>query len=341
MKLSWAILFLVACIGANAQSIFIPENGSYRFDLKDIAEEFSNQNITYITLDPTKLSDAVVYKLDSKRNEYQIKNWYQYDWYLMQDWFLFDLDSFVKSQKKTTFNDAKRKQYSAFAFDHKKFFHAKTVPAMKEWGGLTHPPIKKLDLPLERYDAQFSPIDYAKISSPYFSASLQEEIDGASKSELTFGNKVLPLADNEAYQKKKMLIENAKESILFSSLVFVCDKSGREIADLLIKKHLEGVDVKVITDAIINKTLANLDCTRLMRAAGIEVVLTKDFFQHKKRAIYHSKTLITDFSEAIAGGQNMVDADNLSRGTDFMNRDVDLYMKGPMVNDVSRQFIDN
>lgn len=340
MKFSLAALLVVACMGVSAQSVFIPENGSYRYELKDIVEKFRAQNITYITLD-NEHNEVLVYKLDSKRNEYQIKNWFQYDWYLMQDWFRLDADSFIKTQNEKTFNDAKRKQYSTFSFDHKRFFHAKTVPAMKEWGGLTHPPVKNLDLPLEQYDSHFAPIDYAKISSPYFAPSLQEEIDTVSRSELSFGNKVLPLADNKAYWKKKQLIENAKESILISSLVFVCDKSGREIADLLIKKHLEGIDVKVMTDAFINKTVGNLDCPRLMEAAGIEVVLTKDFFKHKKNAIYHSKTLITDLSEAIAGGQNMVDADNLSRGTDFMNRDVDLYMKGPMVSDVARQFIEN
>jgi phosphatidylserine/phosphatidylglycerophosphate/cardiolipin synthase-like enzyme len=340
MKFSLATFLAVACLGVSAQSVFIPENGSYRYELKDIVEKFRAQNITYITLD-NEHNEVLVYKLDSKRNEYQIKNWFEYDWYLMQDWFRLDADSFIKTQNEKTFNDAKRKQYSTFSFNHKRFFHAKTVPAMKEWGGLTHPPVKNLDLPLERYDSHFAPIDYAQISSPYFAPSLQEEIDTVSRSELSFGNKVLPLADNKAYLKKKQLIENAKESILISSLVFVCDKSGREIADLLIKKHLEGIDVKVITDAFINKTLGNLDCPRLMQAAGIEVVLTKDFFKHKKNAIYHSKTLITDLSEAIAGGQNMVDADNLSRGTDFMNRDVDLYMKGPMVSDVARQFIEN
>ncbi len=340
MKFSLATLLLVACLGVSAQSVFIPENGSYRYELKDIVEKFRAQNITYISLD-NEHSEVLLYKLDSKRNEYQIKNWFQYDWYLMQDWFRLDTDSFIKTQNEKTFNDAKRKQYSTFSFDLKRYFHNKTVPALKEWGGLTHPPVKTLNLPLERYDSHFAPIDYAQITSPYFEPSLQEEIDIASKSELSFGNKVLPLADNEAYLKKKQLIENAKESILISSLVFVCDKSGREITDLLIKKHLEGLDVKVITDAMINKTLGNLDCPRLMQAAGIEVVLTKDFFKHKRNAIYHSKTLITDFTEAVAGGQNMVDADNLSRGTDFMNRDVDLYMKGPMVSDVALQFIEN
>jgi phosphatidylserine/phosphatidylglycerophosphate/cardiolipin synthase-like enzyme len=78
-----------------------------------------------------------------------------------------------------------------------------------------------------------------------------------------------------------------------------------------------------------------------MRKAGIEIIETRDFFKHKGKAIYHTKTLVTDNYEAIAGGHNMLDADNTSRGTDFKNRDVDLYVKGPMVSDISKQFMEN
>lgn len=55
MKFLWFTLLLVACAGVNAQSVFIPENGNYKYELKDIAQEFNNQNITYITLDQTRL----------------------------------------------------------------------------------------------------------------------------------------------------------------------------------------------------------------------------------------------------------------------------------------------
>ena len=107
------------------------------------------------------------------------------------------------------------------------------------------------------------------------------------------------------------------------------------------KQRREGVEVKIIADGMISKVLNHRECLNLLRDAGIEVVKSKDFFKHKLKAIYHTKTLVVDLKEAIAGGHNMIDADNLSRSTDFKNRDVDLYVKGPMVTDITRQFVEN
>lgn len=323
-------------MGAQAQSVFIPENGKYIYRLPEISDSMMNQ--PYIN---KRLTWNQLYKLDKNRNEYIVKNWFQRDWYVMQDMFSLDFNGYLNSQKASTFNEAKRKQYSRFVFDKKGFYHHKTVPAMKEWGGLTHPPLKEIKVPLEKIDKNFAPIDYSTVKSPYFSPILQLDIDRLTKSELTFGNKVVPLADRDAFEKKKQLIRNAKDSILMSSLVYVCDKGTKEIVNLLINKHRQGVDVKILTDGFIGKILGHTECLKTMRNAGIQVIETKDFFKHKLKAIYHTKTLVTDFTEAVAGGHNMIDADNLSRGTDFNNRDVDLYVKGPMVTDIAKQFVEN
>lgn len=340
--LSIALTILITSqVELQAQSVFIPENGNYQYNLNHISEAFEARGINYVTLKSQSFNPALRYKLISKKNEYQIKDWFQRDWFVMQDMFSLDSEAYMLSQRATTFNEAKRRQYSRFAFDKKGFYHHKTVPAMKEWGGLTHPPVKKLVMPLHKYDSSFVNLDYSKLVSPYFSPILQLELDRASKSELTFGNKVVALADKDVFLAKKKLIRSARESILMSSLVFVCDKSTREITNLLIQKHREGVDVKIIADGMIGKILGHRDCLKMMKQAGIEVVETKDFFKHKLKAIYHTKTLVTDFNEAIAGGHNMIDADNLSRSTDFNNRDVDLYVKGPMVTDIAKQFVEN
>lgn len=328
--------FIALSSMAHGQSVFIPENGKYIFDMNEISSKM--RGVPYLTL---KKTNNYVYKLDVRRNEYIVKNWFQKDWFVLQDMFSLNTDEFSRSQNSSTFNDAKRKQYSKFQFDKKGFFHYKTVPAMKEWGGLTHPPLKSIHGPLEKFDSKFSAIDYKSIKSPYFSPILQLDIDKLTKSELTFGNKVIPLADRDVFEKKKQLIRNARESILMSSLVYVCDKGTKEIVNLLIQKHREGVDVRILTDGFIGKILGHTACLKTMRNAGIQVVETKDFFKHKLKAIYHTKTLVTDFSEAVAGGHNMIDADNLSRGTDFMNRDVDVYIKGPMVTDIAKQFVEN
>lgn len=325
----------------HAQSVFIPENGKYDYDLNDITGALKARGINYVTLKTKSYNPSLKYKLDSRRNEYQIKNWFQQDWYVMQDMFSLDSEAYMLSQKSTTFNDAKRRQYSRFAFDKKAFFHYKTMPAMKEWGGLTHPPVKRLVMPLHKYDSSFVNLDYSKLVSPYFSPIMQLELDKLSRSELTFGNKVIAMVDRDVFIAKKRLIRNARESILMSSLVFICDKSTREVTNLLIQKHREGVDVKIIADGMIGKVLKQRECLNLMRGAGIEVIETKDFWKHKLKAIYHTKTLVVDFKEAIAGGHNMIDADNYSRSTDFNNRDVDLYVKGPMVTDIAKQFVEN
>lgn len=335
------VLGLLTSLSLHAASIFIPENGKYAYDLSEVIQSFKDNQMDYLALRPESLHSSDLYKLDKRRNEYQIQNYYQRDWYNLQDMFDFNHEAYVRSQKSLTFNEAKRIQYSTFIFDKKKFVHRKSVPAMKEWGGLTHPPVRKLTMTLEKYDENFAPLNYQNLSSPYFRTDLQLSIDAASRSELSFGNSLKALVDRKSFLEKKRLIKNAQESILMSSLVFVCDKSTKEIVDLLIEKHRAGVDVKIMADGMISKILAHRKCLKQMQDAGIEVVETKDFFKHKLKAIYHTKTLVVDLKEAIAGGQNMIDADNTSRSTDFQNRDVDLYVKGPMVTDIVKQFVEN
>jgi phosphatidylserine/phosphatidylglycerophosphate/cardiolipin synthase-like enzyme len=63
------------------------------------------------------------------------------------------------------------------------------------------------------------------------------------------------LEDVDAFTGKLTLISNAQKTILMSSLVFVCDESTRKLVNLLIKKHQEGVKVRVIVDGFISKLL--------------------------------------------------------------------------------------
>lgn len=320
---------------------FYPERGDYQHGIQQINEALKAGGLGYLFLKPEKVLPHATYRLNLPRNEYQVKDWFQKDWYSLQDMFGLDFAAFLDSEGATTFNQAKRRQYRKFAFDKKKFYHHKSVPTMREWGGLTHPPVKKLDRPLEDFHGEFAPLNYKNIQSSYFDPELQNQIDNASRSELTFDNSLQALEDIDAYHGKKWLITKARESILMSSLVFVCDKSTRKIVELLIEKHREGVKVRVMVDGFISKLLHHRECPQIMRRAGIEVMETKGFFKHKGKAIYHTKTLVIDNAEAIAGGQNMIDADNTSRGTDFKNRDIDLYVQGPMVSDISRQFMEN
>jgi phosphatidylserine/phosphatidylglycerophosphate/cardiolipin synthase-like enzyme len=334
------VLFLIS-VPLLAQSIFLPENGDYLVSNSIMLDQMERQGMYWVSAVPEKTILGAQYKILPNQNEFRIKDWFKRDWFLMQDMFKLSPETFISHYRARTFNEAKWKQYSGFNFDFKNYFYLKNITTPSEWGGLTHPPIKKLSMPLEKYDANYTPIDYSKVESIYFNPAFEREVDQASLSELTFGNTVHALADHHSFLIKKRMIQNARSSIFMSSLAFACDKSSKEIIDLLIRKHQEGVDVRVITDGTISTLMGYRECPRLLRAAGVEVIMTSDFLSYNKKSIYHTKTLITDFTEAVAGGQNMLDADNLSRTTDFMNRDLDLYAKGPLATDIARQFLEN
>jgi phosphatidylserine/phosphatidylglycerophosphate/cardiolipin synthase-like enzyme len=341
MKLFITLAILTFSAGPRAQSIFIEEKGSYIYGQSSIVNNFKLNEMDYVSFKAKFNNPKLRYKLDPIRNEFQLKDYFTYDWYELQGMFGFDSLKFMETLKSRSFNEAKRKQYSGFVFNRDISAHRKSIPSLREWGGLTHPPVKELTMPLEKYDPNFAPVDYKNISSPYFSEVFQREVDAATRSELSFGNQVSALADGDVFRKKKELIANARESILMSSLVFVCDTGTRQIVDLLIQKHREGVEIKILVDGFISKLLNHRKCLKQMQATGIEVAQTVDFLKHKRNAIYHTKTLVIDLKLAMAGGHNMIDADNLSRGLDFKNRDVDLLIAGPMVTDVARQFLEN
>ncbi len=323
---------------AEGQSLFLPEMGKYSYSAEDVSREIEN-DLPWVKVQASKLVGD--YKLLKKTNEFQKENWFLEDWYSLQDQFTLNPEVFIASEKAPSFVEAKRSQYKNFSFRKMSLTYAKKLPTMKEWGGLTHPPVKSLNLPLDRYHLGFSPIDYSTLESPYFSEKLQRKIDDISQSELSFNNKVSALADHEAYIKKRELILSAKKSILISTLVFVCDTTGTELLKLLMAKKQEGLDIKVMVDKTISKLIGAQECPRRLKKAGIDVIETRDFAKYKGLTIHHTKTMVIDSKFAVAGGMNIIDADHLSKTTNFMNRDVDLFIEGPLVLDVLKQFVEN
>src|SRR4051794_37742073 len=85
-------------MGVSAQSVFLPENGKYIYRIDDISQRVNS----YVTL---KSRTNELYKLDGRRNEFIVKNWFQHDWFLMQNNFSFDMHSYIQEQKASTFNE--------------------------------------------------------------------------------------------------------------------------------------------------------------------------------------------------------------------------------------------
>ena len=121
-------LFALSLLASSTYGgVFLPENGNYDFNQKQVAESLSKSNGSFIRLQDAAIDHNVRYKLDPRRNEYQIKDWYLQDWYQLQDWFAFNAEDYIDEMNAPTFNEAKRKQFAAFDFDRKEFFHYKSA----------------------------------------------------------------------------------------------------------------------------------------------------------------------------------------------------------------------
>jgi len=337
----WAFLLFYFQIQLVIGSTFLPERGHYIYTLEDIKVFWEQSDVNYLVPLRSDASQGFLYKHDSKKNEFILKNWFTRDWYKLQEMFALDEEKYLEKYEAKSLLQAKVNQFKKYAFNFRKNYHYKQDPSLKEWGGLTYPPLRSLSKDLSFYYEKMSKFIMGDENEKYFDVDFQLELDQISNSTLTFNNKLTLLEDSDSFESKMDLITNADKRIYMSSLVFVCDQSTKSLVGELIKKKNQGLDVRIIVDGFISKLLGHKECLDLLEESNIEVLRVNVFFKYFKKTIYHSKVLVVDDEIAITGGQNMIDADNLSRGTDFKNRDVDVLIHGPLVTDVALSFVKN
>jgi len=328
------LLLIVSSVEANTFTGYL---GDYNIEAQEISDYYQENGFDYFQINRPNES---IYKLNF-RNQFEISQWYQKDWFSLQNQFSFDLDRFNQYYNGQTLNESKINYYSNLDFSKKKMFHEEERHFYKEWGGLNHPPIINKIKDLEAYHSHYQEIDYQNIESPFFETEFQEKVDALSSSELSFQNEINILEDHHSYDRKLELIKNAKEIIFMSSLVFICDDSTKILVNELIKKSNEGIPTFILVDKLISTVVLANECLNKMDKNGVHVMRANDFFKGKGSSVYHSKVLVVDNKVAITGGQNMIDADNKSNSVDFKNRDIDIEIKGPLVTDIAISFIDN
>jgi len=321
------------------------ENGPYAFSEKDIAAYYRSLPYTRDIIElQSPLKEPLLFKINDL-SEFQAKDWYRYYQRLkghQQRWVI-HFKKLLQREGFTTFNEAKQAFFSALDFSFKTFSHLAPYHFMKEWGGLNHPPLQRIDPgDLGEFSKYYQKKDYTDSSldgSRYFDARFHKDIDEVSQTELTFGNQFQVLADHRSFEAKLHFIRKAQKSVWVSSLVFVKDAPTEKLAEALIQKKNEGLDVRVIDENILR--FVHPEIIRKLKKSGIQVVDADDFFKYNSQVIYHIKTVIVDGAIAILGGQNMIDADMGSQGTDFKNRDLDVLAIGPVVTDVALNFMED
>jgi phosphatidylserine/phosphatidylglycerophosphate/cardiolipin synthase-like enzyme len=322
------------------------DKGDFKHSLEDIQEYFKTNTPHVIpTSAPKARKDhyaALGFKVNN-RNEIQAQNYYFQDFIELQSLFRTDIQKYMDQYGGSTFLEAKRNFYTGLNFDINNFRHESPYLYMKEWGGLNHTPFHRFESDFSQYDDRLGkPFGEELTNHPIYTEEFQKNIDNITPFELTVGNSLKVYADNASFKKKLEMLNNAKSSFWMSTLAFICDDGGDQFSAALLKKADQGVKIKIIYDKWVTggTNLYHNNCIKPLRKhKNIEVIKANDFFKHKGLAIYHVKEIIVDKEQVIMGGQNLIDADSLSRGTDFSNRDIDVHITGPMVSDIALNYV--
>ena len=145
-------------------------------------------------------------------------------------------------------------------------------------------------------------------------------------------------AGEEFFSDLKKEIANAKKFINMEYFIFQFDGIGKEIADLLIEKVNEGVEVNLVIDGV---NLANFKLKQYFKNTGVNLYL---FFRtyiplFNVRINYrdHRKVTIIDNRVAFVGGMNIGD-EYLGKGKIGYWRDTSVKIYGDIVSSFEKEF---
>lgn len=164
-----------------------------------------------------------------------------------------------------------------------------------------------------------------------------------SSSVYTVNNEVeIFFCGKDKFESLRRDLKAAKSAIYFQYYIFQDDKLGHEIADILISKAQEGVDVRVIYDHVGSFSARN----RFFKRMNINGVKTHPFFKvnfpHLASRINwrnHRKVVIIDNQIGYIGGMNIADRyeDGFADGHEW--RDTHFRVKGEIVESLLYSFV--
>uniref|UniRef100_UPI0028E78B5A phospholipase D-like domain-containing protein n=1 Tax=Fusobacterium hwasookii TaxID=1583098 RepID=UPI0028E78B5A len=140
------------------------------------------------------------------------------------------------------------------------------------------------------------------------------------------------------FPELKKEIANAKNFINMEYYIFRFDEIGKEIADLLIRKAKEGVEVNLIIDGV---NLANYKLKRYFKNMGVSLHLFFrtyiPIFNIRLNYRNHRKVTIIDNRVAFVGGMNIGD-EYLGKGKIGYWRDTSVKIFGDIVSSFEKEF---
>jgi cardiolipin synthase len=185
-------------------------------------------------------------------------------------------------------------------------------------------------------------------------AELIEAFRQNARAPLVAGNRVTLLIDGpQALGAVRAAIEHAQHQIHLETYIFADDAVGREFRDLLIRRRRDGIEVRVLYDAV-GSLASPGELFSSMREAGVEVrefrpldpVRTPLFWKINNRD--HRKIVVIDGRIAFTGGINISSAYESSsstrpgpeKGATDGWRDTHVQIEGPVARQFQALFLD-
>lgn len=184
---------------------------------------------------------------------------------------------------------------------------------------------------------------------------LIDEVRRAASMPMTAGNRVAVLVDGpQTYSSIETAMAAAHHHIHVESFIFGAGKVGRRFANLLVRKHNEGVAVRVLYDSV-----GSMDTPKSffdeLRAKGLAVREFRPMNPLETPAIWkiqnrdHRKIIVVDGRVGFTGGIN-IDSTYASassskpgpkRGLEDGWRDTHVRIEGPVVKQLQKLFVEN
>lgn len=133
------------------------------------------------------------------------------------------------------------------------------------------------------------------------------KIDNLILARRTYNNAdpVMHIDGDDAYKAMETLIDSAKKNLYIETFLFFDDETGRKIADKLVKKKKQGVDVKILVDSLGLKVVKTTRIYDYLKSEGIDIkIYNKLLIGIHGINITHRKILIADGDYGITGGMN-------------------------------------
>lgn len=167
----------------------------------------------------------------------------------------------------------------------------------------------------------------------------------ASRSPVVEGNCIEVLQNGEEKFKKVFeAIRLARYHVHLEYYIYENDNIGTQLAELLIQKVAEGVEVRFLYDALGSNRIKKKFVNRL-KNAGVQIAPVNKirFRMLANRINYrdHRKIIIVDGKEAFTGGINVSDKYINNGNNKRYWRDTHLYIKGPGIFYLQYLFISN